>query len=92
MQKFLYTKKRGWLSHNVKKKKWPRTQDLEKINIINSAAFISSKEIYKKNKDRLDNNPLPIISRATLSFDIDTFQDFMKLKKDLINKRYFFGH
>lgn len=83
LQKFLYTKKKGWISHNIKKKKWPRTQDLEKIYIINSAAFISSKETYKKNKDRLDNNPLPIISRRASGFDIDTFEDFMKLKKEL---------
>ena len=86
LQKFLFTKKRGWISHEIKKKKWPRTQDLEIVYIINSAAFITKREIYEKKKDRLDNNPLPIISRSFSSYDIDTLEDFKKLVKDLKKK------
>ena len=50
LQKFLFTKKRGWISHEIKKKKWPRTQDLEIVYIINSAAFLTKREIYEKKK------------------------------------------
>ena len=72
LQKFLFTKKRGWISHEIKKKKWPRTQDLEIVYIINSAAFITKRTIYEKKKNRLNNKPLPIISRSFSSYVIET--------------------
>ena len=58
------------------KKKWPRTQDLKPIYVINSAAFLSLRDIYTKERDRLCKKPSPIISRNS-GFDIDTFEDFM---------------
>ena len=50
IQKFLFSKKRGWISHNASNKKWPRTQDLETIYVANSAAFIADRNIYKFKK------------------------------------------
>lgn len=79
IQKFLYKKK--WISHNYKKIKWPRTQDLEPIYAINSAAFISSRNIYLKNNDRLCKNPIPIVSKKNSGFDIDDIEDLDTLKK-----------
>ena len=81
---FIYNfNKKKWISHNKLKKKWPRTQDLDKIYSINSAGFITTKKIYKKYNDRLDNNPLPITISIEESFDIDNSSEFNIFKKQL---------
>lgn len=91
VQKFLYSKKkREWISHNYRIKKWPRTQDLELLHIANSCAFIAHREVYYKNNDRLCNNPLPIISQKNSSLDIDNYNDFLaliKILKDNLGKK-----
>ena len=83
IKKFVFNKKRGWVSHNYIKKKWPRTQDLQLCYSVNSAAFIAPREIYLKNKDRLCKNPIPINSREGSGFDIDDLDDFNNLKNKL---------
>ena len=84
IQKFLFRKRDNkWLSHNRAKKKWPKTQDLEDCYEVNSAAFIATREVYLKQKDRLCDNPLPIISRNNSGFDIDFMEDFNYLKEKL---------
>ena len=74
-------KKKKWVSHNQNVHKWPRTQDLNGTYIVNSAAFIANKKIYLKQKDRLCNNPFPIISKKNTGFDVDDNEDFVLLKK-----------
>jgi N-acylneuraminate cytidylyltransferase len=83
IQKFIYREDKKWVSHNYKKQKWPRTQDLPKLYSVNSAAFIAPVTIYKKNKDRLCNSPIPIVSKNKSGFDVDTISDFNFLKKKL---------
>ena len=73
--------KKQWISHDYKKLKWPKTQDLKKIYEVNSAAFIAKKEIYELNKDRLDKNPYPIETNKISSLDIDDKEDFNLFKK-----------
>lgn len=83
---FLYNfNKKKWISHDKNKKKWPRTQDLDQVFSINSAGFISTKKIYEKFKDRLDNNPLPLSISIQESFDIDNIKEFNLFKKQLKN-------
>ena len=43
---FVMNQRFDWVSHNIKRKKWPRTQDLEKLYSVNSAAFIASRKVY----------------------------------------------
>ena len=74
--KFVYCKKRKWISHDQKIKKWPRTQDLNPLYIKNSAAIIAEKKIYINQNDRLCNNPIPIIGKRENGFDIDDISDF----------------
>lgn len=81
IQKFLYQREKKWISHNSKKNKWPRSQDLKPTFIVNSAAFMASRKAYVKAKDRLCKNPYPLISKGNTGFDIDTNDDFEKLKK-----------
>jgi CMP-N-acetylneuraminic acid synthetase len=80
MQKFIIDENNKWISHNYNRKKWPRTQDLKKIYIMNSAAFISSRKTYLTRNDRLCNKPLPIKSRLNAGYDIDDYEDFKNLK------------
>ena len=79
IKKFVYSPKQGWVSHNINKIKWPRSQDLKNLYILNSAALIADKKTFIKDKDRISKNSLPIISRKISGFDIDTMEDFKKL-------------
>ena len=79
IKKFVYSPKQGWVSHNTNKIKWPRSQDLKNLYILNSAALIADKKTFIKDKDRISKNSLPIISGKTSGFDIDTMEDFKKL-------------
>ena len=79
IKKFVYSPKQGWVSHNTNKIKWPRSQDLKNLYILNSAALIAGKKTFLKDKDRISKNSLPIISRKTSGFDIDSMDDFKKL-------------
>ena len=74
--KFVYCKKKGWISHDSKKIKWPRTQDLKPLFSMNSAAIISEREVYINKKDRLCKSPLPILSNLKEGFDVDNNKDF----------------
>lgn len=89
IQSFIFnaTKKR-WLSHNRKINKWPRTQDLDKIYIINNAAFISKRNVYLNQKDRIGKSPLPFskLVEENEIFDIDNKNDFNYFKKNLLKK------
>ena len=81
IQKFIINSSNKWISHNNKIKNWPRTQDLKPLYIVNSAAFISSRNVYINQKDRLCKKPIPILSRLNSGFDIDDMQDFNYIKK-----------
>ena len=57
-------------------KKWPRTQDLEKIYEVNSAIFIASKKIYSEERDRVGISPYLLIHDSLQSVDVDWEEDF----------------
>lgn len=79
--KFLLDEENNWISHNYKKIKWPKTQNLKKIYEIDSAAFIAERKIYEIYKDRLDKRPYPIVTKKYLGLDIDDLDDFKIFKK-----------
>lgn len=57
--------------------KWPRTQTLNQVNEINSAAFIASSSIYKIEKDRIGKKPYLYSLDKLVSHDIDWLEDFI---------------
>jgi N-acylneuraminate cytidylyltransferase len=57
-------------------KKWPRTQDLEKIYEVNSAIFMASKRIYSEGQDRIGVRPYLLSHTSLQSVDIDWEDDF----------------
>lgn len=85
VQKFIYNPKKKWISHENSKKKWPRTQDLDPMYLANSAVFLARRNIYKKFKNRICSNPLPILTDELKGFDVDNLKDFNHLKNLLRN-------
>ena len=51
--------------------------------IANSGAFIANRKIYLKDKNRICNNPLPILTHKAKGFDVDDLNDFENLKNIL---------
>ena len=78
---FLVNEDNKWLSHDRNKKKWPRTQDLKKMYMINNAIFGAKRHVYTKLNDRLGKKILPIITPKLLDLDIDYLEDIKILKK-----------
>lgn len=62
-------------------KKWPRTQDLEKVFEVNSAIFIASKKIYEEEQDRIGLNPYLLKQNSLQSVDVDWEEDFKIAEK-----------
>lgn len=88
IQKFILSKNGDWISHNYKRKNWPRTQDLSPLYIVNSAVFLCERKIYLTEKDRLSKKPLPIKSRINSGFDVDNMEDFKILKNEKYIRKF----
>lgn len=69
--------KDGPLNYDRTVERWPRTQTLDAVNEVNSAAFIASADVYKKHNDRIGTNPLLFSLGKLEGFDIDWPEDFV---------------
>ncbi|PHN01500.1 acylneuraminate cytidylyltransferase family protein [Flavilitoribacter nigricans] len=67
--------------------RWPRTQDLSMIYEVNHAIFITSRENYQKNADRIGSTPFFYEQNKVVSFDIDWEEDFL-IAESLYEKIY----
>lgn len=74
-QKFIWNNTEP-ISYNRLVEKWPRTQTIEPLWEVNSGAFIATKEIYKKNIDRIGKKPYLYQLSEEVAFDIDWLSDF----------------
>ncbi len=81
VESYLLDGNNKWLSHDRKKKKWPRTQDLKKMFMINNAIFGAQRKVYTNYKDRLGKKILPIATPKLCDLDIDYLEDMDVLKK-----------
>jgi N-acylneuraminate cytidylyltransferase len=83
IQNYVWSKKENKVSNRKDDdfKKWPRTQDLEKVYEVNSAIFIASKKIYKKENDRIGKTPYLLTHSFLQSIDVDWEEDFMIAEK-----------
>ena len=66
----------GPINYDRRQEKWPRTQTILPLHEINSAAFISSADNYRKFDDRIGVKPLLYPLDKITSFDIDWPDDF----------------
>ncbi|MFI3194299.1 MAG: hypothetical protein QX195_00625 [Methylococcaceae bacterium] len=66
-----------WISHDATGKKWPRTQDLDKIFLVNSALFVISQKLMVKLQDRVGQHALLFETPFLHGFDIDWEEEFL---------------
>ncbi|WZL88725.1 hypothetical protein VS868_14100 [Salinimicrobium sp. 3283s] len=75
-QNFLWKKELNDIINRIGKERWPKTQDLEMLYEINSAVFITPKEIYKSKGDRVGEKPYLFEMNKLTSLDVDWEEDF----------------
>jgi len=75
IQDFIYNEKKP-INFNKKIEKWPRTQTLKKLFVVNNAIFINSKKNYIRYKDRIGIKPFLMEVDKIKSFDVDWPEDF----------------
>lgn len=75
LQKFIWNDNEP-LNYDRDKQKWPRTQTIDPLWEVNSGAFLTSKDIYRKNIDRIGNNPYLFELGDEIAFDIDWLPDY----------------
>jgi CMP-N-acetylneuraminic acid synthetase len=64
------------LNYDRTVEKWPRTQTLDVVHEVNSAAFLNSADNYRQLKDRIGTNPFLYAMGKIQGFDIDWEDDF----------------
>jgi CMP-N-acetylneuraminic acid synthetase len=80
IQDFIYDKKKP-INFNKQKEKWPRTQTLKKLFIINNSIFLTSSKNYIKYNDRIGKKPFLMEVKKITSFDVDWPEDFVIAEK-----------
>mgnify|MGYP006104174225 FL=1 len=75
IQDFIYDTKKP-INFNKENDKWPRTQTLKKLFIINNSVFLTSIKNYIKYDDRIGRKPFMMDIKKVKSFDVDWPEDF----------------
>ena len=76
IQEFIWSEKdKELINSSESNLRWPRTQDLEPLHIVNNAIFIASRKIYEL-EDRVGENPFLMKMNSMLSMDVDWEDDF----------------
>lgn len=76
LQGFLWNE-HGPINYDRTVEKWPRTQTLDKIHEINSAAFLAHRDIYSQLNDRIGGRPYLFEIDKLIAQDIDWPEDFL---------------
>ncbi len=77
IQEFLWDdEEKKMINFDMTQGNWPRTQDLKPLYKINSGFFISTRESYLKNKNRVSPNMAIYELDRIKEFDIDWEDDF----------------
>ena len=77
------------INYNPKKEKWPKTQNTNYLYKVNSAVFISSRENYIKEQNRIGKNPFFYELPRLEGIDIDELEDFYFAEYIFINRQRF---
>jgi len=76
LQGFLWNDN-GPINYDRTVEKWPRTQTLDTIHEVNSAAFLAHRDIYSQLNDRIGCRPYLFEMDKLISQDIDWPEDFL---------------
>jgi len=85
---FIWDQKKP-INYNSKKEKWPKTQDTDYLYKVNSAVFISSRENYIIEKNRIGKKPYFYELPRLEGIDIDELEDFYFAEYIFINRHRF---
>lgn len=77
LQNFLLDANAKVFNYDSGANRWPRTQDLPVLYEVNHAMFITSRDIYIYEKNRIGSKPFMYEQDKIKSFDIDWEDDFL---------------
>lgn len=77
LQNFLLDQQGDVFNYDAGANRWPRTQDLPVLYEVNHAMFITSRDIYLKEANRIGSKPFLYEQDKIKSFDIDWIDDFL---------------
>jgi N-acylneuraminate cytidylyltransferase len=77
LQNFLLDEKARVFNYDAGANRWPRTQDLPMLYEVNHAMFITSRDTYINEHNRVGKNPFLYQQDKIKSFDIDWEDDFL---------------
>ncbi len=77
LQNFLLDADAKVFNYDAGENRWPRTQDLRVLYEVNHAMFVASRDIYRKEKNRVGSRPFLYEQDKIKSFDIDWVDDFL---------------
>ena len=80
IQDFIYNKNKP-INFNKKKEKWPRTQTLKKLFVVNNSIFLTSTKNYSKYGDRVGKKIYLMDIGKIKSLDVDWPEDFKLAEK-----------
>lgn len=65
------------ISYHRAKEKWPRTQEINPLHEVNSAAFIATVDVCRKASDRIGDKPFLYPLNNFIGYDIDYVEEFV---------------
>jgi CMP-N-acetylneuraminic acid synthetase len=77
LQNFLLDAQAKVFNYDAGANRWPRTQDLPVLYEVNHAMFITSRQVYQQQKNRVGQKPFLYEQDKIKSFDIDWEDDFL---------------
>jgi CMP-N-acetylneuraminic acid synthetase len=77
LQNFLLDKNGDVFNYDAGVNRWPRTQDLPVLYEVNHAMFITSRDTYVQQQNRVGTKPFLYEQDKIKSFDIDWEDDFL---------------
>lgn len=82
LQSFLWDEQ-GCVSHDRSVDKWPQTQDLRCFYEVNSSIFIIDRDVMRRERDRITDDPILHIVDRHCAFDVDWPDDFAFVERVL---------
>lgn len=76
LQKFIWDDSKP-ISYDRTEQKWPKTQTISPLWEVNSGAFITKKNVYLEQHDRIGVTPYLYELEENIAFDIDWTADFL---------------
>lgn len=77
----------GAMNYDRRKEKWPRTQTLEPVYVVNSAAFLMAAPLMRQMQDRVGDRPVLFEIDEIAAFEVDWEEQFHIAEKIFLSFR-----